>query len=152
MNGNSGHTAVLAGDQLIIYGGQGGPEDCTGGVCGDSWSIPISGPDSCPANCSGQGSCEFGFCTCDTGFLGDDCEAQTCPGSKCAYDYSLHFISCSYCSGNGNCLANGTCVCEVGWGGKACDSLHCPGSCSGHGSCKLGGRCECDRFWVLFVN
>ena len=135
---------VLHQDALVVYGGAAGPEDCAGGVCGDAWVLNISGPESCPEPCSAHGTCEFGFCLCDQGFLGPQCADKACPNSQCVHDYANHIFDCRFCAGHGTCAANGTCVCDKGWRGEDCSILHCPGGCSGHGSCKLGGRCDCD--------
>jgi EGF-like domain len=49
---------------------------------------------SCPKNCNGRGSCNFdnGVCTCNDGFIGDDC------GTSYA-----EFICPGNCSNNGRC-------------------------------------------------
>jgi len=59
----------------------------------------------CPQNCSGHGTCSNAFCTCDTGFSGDDCSART---------------SClNQCSGHGTC-SSGLCNCDTGYAGTDC--------------------------------
>lgn len=42
-------------------------------VCDDFWVYNVSGPYSCPQDCSGHGVCEWGFCMCDKGFKDIDC-------------------------------------------------------------------------------
>ena len=140
----SGHSVILHQDLIYVYGGNADPTDCEGGSCGDAWAINISGPGSCGETCSGHGLCEFGFCVCKEGFLGELCDRKACPNSRCFQDYANHRLECILCSNNGVCDDQGSCTCNKGWQGEDCSILHCPGGCSGHGVCKLGGTCECD--------
>ena len=137
------HTTVIYGDKLYLFGGW--SSGCENGICGDFWSLNVSGPYSCPNLCSDHGVCEWGFCICDPGFKEADCSGLTCPKSLCAYSYAHHRLECIECSGRGVCNLNGTCSCDLGYKGEACEVLACPGDCSGHGTCKLGGDCDCDN-------
>lgn len=67
------------------------------------------GQDSCPSNspntvCSGRGTCQADLCTCDEGWVGEDCSQHACPED---------------CSGRGTCY-EGFCVCDNGWAGTSC--------------------------------
>ena len=115
-------------DKLYLFGGT--SSECEKYVCGDFWSYNISGPMSCPQDCSGHGVCEWGFCMCDKGFKGYDCSAMNCPQAVCTFSYSDHWQDCFECSGRGSCAGNGTCLCGPGWKGEACEVLACPGDVS----------------------
>lgn len=136
------HAAAIDRDYLYLFGGT--SNECLGGICGDMWVYNVSGPGSCPLDCSGHGACEWGFCICDRGFKGEDCGGFNCPNSLCTYSYENHHLDCLECNNKGVCNNNGTCICDEGWKGEDCSVLSCPGNCSGHGSCKMGGVCECD--------
>ena len=87
----SSHTLEIHRDKIFIYGGLGAPDECgEGGVCGDMWAFNLSGPASCPPPCSAHGRCEMGFCICDEGYLGELCDAKSCPNSRCFQDYANH--------------------------------------------------------------
>ncbi|QDZ19090.1 sialyltransferase [Chloropicon primus] len=65
---------------------------------------------TCPSNssqtvCSGRGSCQAEVCTCDEGWVGEDCSQPWCPLE---------------CNGRGKCY-EGFCVCDNGWAGASCD-------------------------------
>ena len=83
---------------------------------------PISLAESCPGKCqricnNGYCDCETGECLCNPGFIGTDCQINTCTAAGCV---------------NGNCAAkylggelpvtNKPCVCIDGWFGDKCDS------------------------------
>jgi hypothetical protein len=146
--------------------------ECEEQVCGDFWVYNLTGPMSCPNECSGHGArrpapgcrcaaaarrraalraggragtCEWGQCICDKGFRDHDCSGLNCPNARCTYSYADHYLDCIECNLRGECFSNGTCACETGWKGESCEELSCPGGCSGHGTCKLGGICECDE-------
>jgi hypothetical protein len=113
------HSVSIDRDFLYLFGGQ--SDQCEKNVCGDMWVYNVSGPYSCPNECSGHGVCEWGFCICTPGFTERDCSGLKCPNSDCTYSYANHYDSCQVCNGRGLCTTNGSCVCDVGWTGEACD-------------------------------
>lgn len=82
----------------------------------------------CPNDCSGNGRCQGGKCTCFGGYVGPSC-SDYCP---------------NYCNGNGQCTA-GVCLCLSGFAGEDCSLMTC---CSGHGSCDIPGTCACLPGWM----
>lgn len=78
--------------------------------------------------CSGHGDCyyfsnpEEGGCYCDQGWMGDNCDTQSCDG----YPGEM-------CSGRGRC-DDGKCLCEGGFLGKNCQD--CPAGYTGP-SCDI---------------
>ncbi|GAB6024044.1 hypothetical protein CHUAL_008765 [Chamberlinius hualienensis] len=65
--------------------------------------------ESCPSNCSGNGICIDGVCTCDGHSTGVDCSIKICPNN---------------CSNHGNCDAEAhKCYCEKGYAGEDCSYL-----------------------------
>jgi hypothetical protein len=121
--------------------------------CYPGWdSAPDCSVPLCPNNCTSptHGECFTGGyqpqCVCQRGWqLGHelDCSvpANQCPG----------LTSC--CSGNGQCLGNGTCQCYEGWESSDCSLPVCPGGCSHHGICvkdplSTGTICKCSEGWA----
>ncbi len=141
---------------------------CERGYAGAICDELVASP--CPNACSGHGSCGIlcgdapcaggPACTCDAGFVGDDCSlavpTSTCPSS---------------CSGHGTCHVDG-CACDVGFSGADCATMvhvstgadgaapliaangplaraepsrpaGCPAACSGRGICGRDGVCIC---------
>ena len=94
-----------------------------------------------------------GTCTCDAGFVGDDCGRSVAIAPSAVEPVTL----CpSACSGHGRCQPDGSCVCHDGFVGDACDQLKrparaggsgaaaCPKGCGGHGLCDhTTGLCRC---------
>ena len=85
--------------------------------------------------CNGHGTCEDGFCECDTNWFDDgrDQCVKTCPGNP-------------ICSGHGTCKLYGDtagCLCERGWNGPKCD-IPCPGMLETGIPCNNNGICEVD--------
>jgi hypothetical protein len=58
----------------------------------------------CKKNCSDQGKCNWGTCSCDHDFVGEDCSQK----------------KCTDCSGNGICNSDGYCKCNSGFDGQDC--------------------------------
>lgn len=65
--------------------------------------------DGCPGNCSGQGTCNSGVCTCDKGWKGDRCDTcDSCDTERCG----CH---------NGGVCKEGVCECQGGFSGTNCE-------------------------------
>jgi len=117
--------------------------------------------------CSGHGTCntETGRCKCHSGFTGDVCHEERCPGfAEVGADCYGHGIcesgKCSCASGWGGTIqgslglmltcqekvctvdcgkhgscSEGFCQCMPGWQGETCEDPHCASGCNGHGRC-----------------
>lgn len=69
--------------------------------------------DSCPRNCSRQGACISGVCTCDGGWDGEACDQVICPEK---------------CSDHGQCdLESRRCICDPGYAGPDCRQVEAHG-------------------------
>ncbi|KAM4642745.1 tenascin-X isoform 3-T3 [Discoglossus pictus] len=86
-------------------------------------------PDSCPGGCGGdsQGICVDGQCQCKDGYMGDQCQLQTCPED---------------CNDQGRCV-KGQCICFDGYAGPNCGSRSCLNDCQNQGRCE-DGECICN--------
>lgn len=84
---------------------------CDAGMVGGDHDTAASSISlDCPSNttgtiCSNQGTCQAGSCSCEKGWVGDDCSQPACPEN---------------CNGRGVCY-QGFCVCDNGWAGIKCD-------------------------------
>ncbi len=66
--------------------------------------------------CSGNGTCSSqDNCTCNAGFLGNQCQLITC--------YGVVSNHSSVCSGNGTCVALNQCLCNTNHTGNICNQL-----------------------------
>jgi hypothetical protein len=74
-------------DGFAIFGGYG--SNSSGIVTNfetdynDMWLFNVT---DCPNACNGRGKCSLGFCYCDEGFYGPDCQEVSCPDDYCVYD------------------------------------------------------------------
>ncbi|KAB7494399.1 Attractin-like protein 1 [Armadillidium nasatum] len=83
--------------------------DAAYNLTGFSISYKLNGcPSSGVGNeCSGNGVCIEGACTCDAGWAGNDCTISLCP---------------SNCHGNGDCsMEKHRCLCHAGYTGNDCN-------------------------------
>jgi alpha-tubulin suppressor-like RCC1 family protein len=81
---------------------------CFGGFIGLDCTIPY-----CSLNCTGRGICKsYNNCTCQTGYLGAQCEIIECFGVTNAN---------KTCNGNGACNAPNSCTCSNGYFGIQCE-------------------------------
>lgn len=139
----------------LMFGGEGAiPEDHTTNplnLYSDIWKFDLR---ACVGNCSFRGTCDFGYCTCNQGFWGDDCQYEMCPGSSCVVNPYTQRPVCTHCNEQGTC-SFGTCRCDPGWTGPSCTDIFCPGNCNNRGVCspsaephpvtgKAYSKCECD--------
>ncbi|CAO2637384.1 TNN [Lemmus lemmus] len=102
------------------------PETCSC-HCEQGWEGADCELPTCPAACSGHGSCVDGRCVCDQPYVGVDCAYAACPQD---------------CNGHGVCV-NGVCQCYEDFTAEDCSEQRCPGDCSGHGFCDTG-ECYCE--------
>jgi hypothetical protein len=127
--------------------------------------------NKCPNNCSNNGTCLNGKCTCKNNWGGIDCSnlikkcnrITTCsnhgdcnPDESCKCDPDYTGIDCSNlikkcnrittCSNHGDCNPDGTCKCDTGYTGINCNNTPCTRitTCSNHGDCNPDGTCKCD--------
>ena len=83
------------------------------------------------SQCSGHGTWSDGACSCNSGYVGFDCQYA------CDSDET--------CTGQGVCNSKGTCDCVDNYVGHHCEhTCHRNSSCSGHGDCSTCGACICD--------
>lgn len=121
---NAGMVSFPAHDKILMFGGHGSesfnkttlPEV----YLNDLWQFDLN---ACPASCSGRGTCYFGYCTCNNGYFGEDCQQKYCQGDgledDCVYDEYNRRVSCRQCSDKGKCVF-GVCRCERGFSGRMC--------------------------------
>ncbi|TRY54956.1 hypothetical protein DNTS_020719 [Danionella cerebrum] len=97
-------------------------------------------------HCSEKGALECGVCSCNEGYLGQNCSCvQRDMGAdikmlaSCRPDNHSHL-----CSGNGNCEC-GKCICQNGFDGKHCECM--ARSCQFHNGmlCNDKGICACGK-------
>jgi len=114
----------------------------------DVWYFILN---NCPGGCNGRGRCSYGYCYCNQGYYGDDCQGDMCSGDGCYYDIRTQQQVCTHCNmNNGTCL-NGVCICNQYYRGADCSLLNCPNACtsSQQGTCVLSAQsrlpqCQCN--------
>eukprot|EP00347_Sterkiella_histriomuscorum_P007988 403346798 len=108
----------------------------------------------CYLNCSTNGLCALGRCTCKNGYHSSGCELNNCPNSLCFVDIdTIDPQQCYHCSSNGRCN-NGTCQCTEGYFGSDCSLKGCQNNCSNtathtYGTCVQDfpmGYCRCNEW------
>mmetsp|Transcript_25841 Transcript_25841/g.65146 ORF Transcript_25841/g.65146 Transcript_25841/m.65146 type:complete len:1322 (+) Transcript_25841:220-4185(+) len=111
---------------------------CAAGFAGDDCSVVSFETTlaTCPNNCSGNGLCMAGTCSCSPGFFGAACEKEECE------DLAMMGPNCDLprcpndCSAKGACM-NGRCSCYAEFLGQDCSI---PTTC--YEPCK--SKCEVD--------
>jgi hypothetical protein len=104
---------------------------CRSDECAGTDSCYANGTDSSQSECSGQGRCSDGQCSCSNGFDSlTNCATSGCPGD-------------GTCSGRGACV-NGSCACSPGFFGVDCALSDCadglrPGVVVEYFSANTGG-------------
>jgi len=102
-----------------------------------------------PNACSSNGKCVLdGRCECKPGYLGDQCNIESCNGLPATHKH--------VCFGRGDCVAPDTCNCtDPMYSGQFCQEKtfsECFGVaefspevlvCSGHGQCVSDNKCQC---------
>ena len=113
----------------------------------DSWQLDMS---LCPNSCNGRGLCSFGYCFCQDGFFGPDCQDSqsrhstraaltsscsapltalcrpccvgvACQSSSCSYSALSLLQVCQHCNGAGNC-SFASCLCSEGFASSLDDA------------------------------
>ncbi|KAF0978872.1 hypothetical protein FDP41_001942 [Naegleria fowleri] len=132
-------------------------------VCASGWIGPDCGIPLCWNKTSVQGFGDYGracfgrgnctspnTCSCNQGFLGQECESFSC--------FGIHYLDPFVCRGHGSCVDVNNCTCLPNYtifvppppppsnntsiqcfGLNATDSL----VCNGHGSCSSTDNCTC---------
>lgn len=146
-----GCNALFGLDDLVVVGGSGGTGAGTGaGPAGGAGGAPDT--DCGVPACSGNGDCDSGVCSCDTGWAGDACDACAVgyAGTDCgacddgfqdADDNGTCMPACqaTTCSDHGVCDDSSgelVCICQVDFSGDDC-SVACASGTAGTG-CEFG--------------
>ena len=107
-------------------------------------------------DCSGRGIRKCGFCECEDGFRGTECEIDVCADSR-IYDPLKpgDHRHATVCTGHGKCMTDRGCVCSEGAGRNCSMTPVCPDNCNARGKCvgqnglaEDPGQCLCDHFVV----
>lgn len=46
----------------------------------------------CPGDCSGNGQCWYGTCTCHVGYVGEDCKQRACSTGSCPGGFKCNLL------------------------------------------------------------
>ena len=89
-------------------------------------------------HCSNNGEClSNGTCSCNKGFIGDDCSIQDCPNECSGKPYG----TCIVMKPQSQCFCNES----LRRGGDDCSVVFCLNSCGSLGECNEGdGTCVCN--------
>ena len=90
----------------------------------------------CASNCSGNGVCNNGVCTCNPGWTTNVTDCDTLLPNACG-------VGCN----NGTCINYNTCNCTAGYGGPTCATYICTNNCNSKGTCVSPGTCSCLSGW-----
>ena len=169
----AGHAAVWLPqtNEIIMYGGMSYLDE-NPQTKDDTWpsitrdDMWYFGLNHCINNCSDQGVCRNGFCSCYVGYYGEDCSNTSCPGTSCYYDeytndqVCVHACQAGYthtdddiyvqdvtkipCSPdreggeiNGICDGFGKTQCAPPFIGDDCATKDCKNNCSFNGWCSI---------------
>lgn len=98
-------------------------------------SIGVQVYGSCNNNCSGNGVCSFGMCSCYAGYTGNDCSiGKFVDYYYCGYLCTFNQGTCglSYIEGNNRYF---NCTCFTGYTGATCSIAICSSKCNYAGKC-----------------
>lgn len=167
-----GHRAVYHAptSEILFYGGMAYLEEQPA-TLKDTWQSEVKADMwyynlfHCVNNCSFNGDCNYGFCSCHVGYYGVDCSNTSCPGTFCYYNEFTHEQNCTHacqagyvhtdadvyigdvykipCTENnwgtshGICDGFGSVQCAPPYIGSDCGTKDCKSNCSFNGWCSI---------------
>ncbi|KYQ90676.1 substrate adhesion molecule [Tieghemostelium lacteum] len=105
------------------------PTDSTVQVYAGSQLYTFKYKSICPNDCSGNGQCLSGTCSCTQGYSGNDCSIKQCLNNCTGPEF-------------GTCN-DGTCLCTPNWSSTDCSVRRCPDDCFQRGTCSGAPLYEC---------